>query len=329
MGEHPLRLVVFVDPNLAASVAMLAGCLRTAAARQDIEVVAIVDTARQPASPLRLPRALAGWTLREICNLNTGARPEHPPLFTSCDSLARRRRVRVLRPRDRGVNDPDFIATIERLRPDATIALMVSAIFRSPLLAACRLPLNYHNALLPRYRGVGATGWSIYEGDAESGFSFHQMIEQVDGGPILLQGSLPIGPRASAAPLERAKTALASSRLNELFDRLVGGSTGATEQHGPGSSYNRAALREIRTVARPQELTLAELELRLRAFETLELTLDGGSSWSTTALRRARPRARKNPLAFTTADGVPVQASRLNHLPPALYRPLRPIIKAA
>jgi methionyl-tRNA formyltransferase len=324
MGRGALRLLLFADPNLASSVTMLAASLKTAAARADVEVAAIVDTARQSASPLRLGRSLAGWSVRGVCNLNTAAEPHDTPLLATCASLARRWRVPLLAPREEGVNDPGFIETVERLEPDATIALMVAQIFRGPLLGACGAPVNYHNGLLPRYQGVAATGWSIYERAARSGFSFHRMTEQVDRGPILLQGAVPVGSRAAAAPVERAKTRLAASELNRLFDLLVSPAASSVQPSGPGSNFSRAELRAIQTVEQPQKLSLDELELRLRAFETVELTL-AGRRWSVTALRRVARRPRNSQLSFTTADGSLVEPSRLSHLPPAVYRSLRSV----
>jgi hypothetical protein len=328
MRGGALRLLLFVDSDLASSVTLLAASLKTAAAREDIEVAAIVDAAPQPPSRLRLPRALAGSGVRGICNLNTAAEPAVPILFATCASLARRRRIPVLAPRERGVNDPSFVEAVRRLEPDATIALMVGQIFRSPLLAACNAPVNYHNGLLPQYQGVAATGWSIYEGAPRSGFSFHRMTEEVDRGPILLQGAVLVGPKAAAAPIERAKTRLACSKLDSLFDLLVSGAGSSLRPDGPGSSFSRAALQAIRAVEDPEKLTLDELELRLRAFETISLTL-AGRRWHTTALRRIGRRPRNRQLAFTTADGIWVEPSRLRHLPPVVYRSLRSVYGSA
>ncbi|MGO8904197.1 MAG: formyltransferase family protein [Solirubrobacteraceae bacterium] len=323
MVKRPLRLLLFVDPDLESSVSLLAGCLETAAARDDREVIAIVDTARQPPSPLRLPLALAARGVRGISNLNTAAEPNVRPLLTTCASLARRRRVPVLAPRARGVNDPGFVEAVRRLEPDATIALMVEQIFRSPLLAACNVPVNYHNGLLPQYQGVAATSWSIYERAPRSGFSFHLMTEDVDRGPILLQGALPLGPGATAAPIERAKTRLARSELNSLFDLLASPGEKLVGQGEPGSSFSRADLQAIRAVEDPEKLSLDELELRLRAFERIDLTL-AGQRYTTTALRRIRRRPRDRRLAFRTVDGIWVEPSRIRHLPPIVYRlPMR------
>ncbi len=323
-----MRLVLFADPELACSVGLLAACLRAAAGRGDVEVVAVVDTARAPPPPLRAPRAIAAWALRAVLNANTAAAPERPPLVRSSSSLARRRRVPLLAPRVAGVNDRSFVESLQRLEPDAAIALMVAQIFHAPLLAAVGTPVNFHDGLLPYYQGVAATGWSIYDGAPRSGFSFHLMSEQVDRGRVLLQDAVPLGPTSATAPVVRAKTRLAATRVNALFDLLSAPARGAEPTDEPGSSFSRADLRAIRTVEAPEQLSLAELERRLRAFEILDLTL-AGRRWRTTALRRVGRRPRDRRLAFTTADGVAVEPSRLLHLPPRAYRALGRAIRSA
>lgn len=300
-------------------MALLEAGAKLAAARADLEIVAIVDTARRPSSALRLPKALARWGLYGAFNLTTGSQPEDRPLFAACNSIARRWRIPVLRAGARGVNDPGFVARVESLAPDATLNLMAAQIYRAPLLDACKRPINYHNGLLPQYRGVAATGWSIYRHAPRSGYTFHGMTEQVDGGPILLQGAVPVGPQASARAVERAKTRRACADLSRCVDLLVSGSHARVAQEGPASSFSRADLRAICTVEKPHELTLDELRLRLRAFEMLDLTLTGGS-WPTTALRRVRRGAHRRALAFTTADGIRVEPSRIRHLPPRIHR---------
>jgi folate-dependent phosphoribosylglycinamide formyltransferase PurN len=319
-SKRPLRLLLFADPHLASSMNLLAASLKSAAARDDIEIVAVVDAGRNGSSRLRVPRAVADWGARSIFNPHTAADPARRPLVSSCASIARRRRVPVLVPSERDVNDVSFVETVTTLQADATVALMVSQIFRSPLLEACRLPINYHNGLLPNYRGIAATGWSIYEGERQSGFSFHRMIELIDRGPILLQGTVPVGPGDDSAQVERAKTQLAASELNSLFDTLVS-SDHAIKQVASGSSFSHADLRAIRTVEDPERLAADELQLRLRCFGSIELTL-AGRSWSTTALRRVGRRPRNRSLAFRAADGVWLEPHRLRHLPPSVYRSL-------
>jgi methionyl-tRNA formyltransferase len=223
-------------------------------------------------------------------------------------------------PQQRSVNDPSFVEAVRDIAPDATLALMVGQIFRGPLLEACRRPINFHDGLLPNYRGVAATGWSIYCGESESGFTFHRMVEQVDRGPIVVQGVVQVGAHEDCVQVEFAKTQQARSQLDELFGRLAAGD-GEIEQSDSGSSFSRADLRAIRAVEQPQALAEAELHRRVRSFGSIDLCLSG-ATWNTTALRRVARRPQSRPLAFMTADGIWLEPRRVRDLPPALYRSL-------
>jgi len=300
---------------------MLAATLKAADARADVDVVAIVDVAYQPpsSSPLRLPRALARWGALRAFNLNTAAEPSVPVQLWTCDSLAGRRAIPLLAPRQRGVNDPEFVESLRGLEPDAAFSLMVGQIFGTRLLEACRTPINFHDGLLPQYQGVAATAWSIYERATRSGFSFHLMTEEVDRGPVLLQGAVDLGPAAALWPTERRKTRLASSQLGAVLDLLAAGTGTPRVPAGPESRFTRADLRAIRTVEEPDALTAEELSRRLRAFEVLEVTLSGERA-NVTALEQTGQQLRDGRLAFTSADGVGLEASRIGHLPPAVRR---------
>jgi methionyl-tRNA formyltransferase len=309
---------------MRASVVLVGAALRAARSRSDVEVVGVVDVTRDPQGPLRLPRALARRIARQVCNPRTVAGRDDPPLSTTLDSLARRHAVPLSRPGERGVNDPGFVARVrDELRPDATLAFMVAQIFRGPLLAACGAPANYHNGLLPAYRGVGATEWGIYDGEPHPGFAFHRMSERVDEGPILLQGSVSVTPGATPAEVERAKTDHAETKVDAMIDLLVQGEPGRP-QEGQARVFTRADLTAIRAVGDPRRLDWDELERRTRAFGQIEIELDG-ECWEVTALRPVGRRVRHPQLVFRTADGVRVEPTRCKHLPPMLYRAYRPL----
>jgi len=323
-----LRLVPFVDPHQASSISLLAATLKAAAARADVEVVAIVDAGYDPSSSSleRLPRALARWGVLRAFNLNTDAVPSVPVQRWTCESLARRGAIPLLAPGQRGVNDAAFVESLRALEPDAALSLMVGQIFAGPLLAACGTPVNFHDGLLPLYQGVAATAWSIYEGASRSGFTFHVMTEDVDRGPVLLQGAVELGPDPALWPTERLKTRAAGSQLGAVLGLLAARAGASRAPTGPESRFTRADERSIRTVEEPGALTAQELSRRLRAFESLDMTLSGERA-PVTAVRRVA-RAHNRRLAFTSADGVHLEASRIGHLPPAVRRVTAPLRSA-
>lgn len=61
--------------------------------------------------------------------------------------------------------------------------------------------LNFHNGPLPRYGGVNACAWAIFNGEVEHGISWHVMVPQIDAGPILSQRMFPLRPSETAISL--------------------------------------------------------------------------------------------------------------------------------
>jgi len=47
--------------------------------------------------------------------------------------------------------------------------------------------INYHNSLLPKYRGLHAFVWALLNDEKEVGYTLHQVNEKIDGGPIWYQ----------------------------------------------------------------------------------------------------------------------------------------------
>lgn len=47
--------------------------------------------------------------------------------------------------------------------------------------------INFHNGLLPDYRGMNAASWAIWNCESIAGITWHIVVEAVDAGPILWQ----------------------------------------------------------------------------------------------------------------------------------------------
>lgn len=296
------------------SVALVREALRVAAGRPDVEVVAVCDTSPTGRASAR---AVAGEALAAVVKPLFGA--PHPAGRALL--LARGLPGPVVRPPRGDPNDASFLGLLETtLRPDASLWLGSVRIALAPLLARVPRSVNYHNGSLPAVRGLHATSWSVYEGHETTGFSFHLMEEEVDAGPVLVSGALPIGEGSTAASLERAKTAAAARALPAVLDAIVRGDEG-TPQRGTGSFYRQQDRVRIGTVEDPATVTWDDLERRLRAFGTVRIRLPAGTLEMTRA-RRLDGRPGDPGLTFTTADGVRAEAVRFRYLPLRVYRPL-------
>jgi methionyl-tRNA formyltransferase len=309
------RIVVFTDRRIHVGRHLAAAFVAAAAARDDVEIAAVVDTAPVPFSGATAARELAERIARRAFD------PAHPlvarPVFDTLGTLLRRRGIRELVPPRRDVNDAAFVAqTLPALGADHALSLVCLAVFAAPLRSAFRRIVNYHNGALPAYRGLNATAWSVYRGDATSAFSYHCLTAGLDEGDVLLTQAVPVAPAASVAAIEWAKTQRAAGAAPAVLEALLAGKPGMP-QCGSVGYYGRAALRALRNVGDPAQQPWDELQARIRAFGRVRLRIRGRDV-DATRLRRAGTRARRPQLAFVTSDGVAAEVDRIRFLPPSL-----------
>ncbi len=54
--------------------------------------------------------------------------------------------------------------------------------------------LNVHPSLLPKYKGLDTHARALAAGDSHHGVSVHYVTAELDGGPVIMQGRLPLLP---------------------------------------------------------------------------------------------------------------------------------------
>lgn len=90
--------------------------------------------------------------------------------------------------------------------------------------------VNFHNALLPKYPGRNAPSWVIYEGEEQTGITWHYVNEKVDEGEIILQKKCRISPDIKAYELADRLMTLAIEGFQECFAGILDGSIAAVPQ---------------------------------------------------------------------------------------------------
>jgi len=63
--------------------------------------------------------------------------------------------------------------------------------------------LNIHPSLLPKYKGLHTHQRALEAGDSEHGCTVHFVTEELDGGPLLVQGTVSINPDDTEESLQQ------------------------------------------------------------------------------------------------------------------------------
>lgn len=306
------RLIIFGSPHISFTGILLDAFLKELRGRDDIELVAIVETSRRP--PLTEPwSTLANHAIQlvgSLFNPSFGSEITVPRLYR----VARRHQVPVLVPPGRDINSAEFIADLRHeWRPTLCLSLGCIQIFGAELLQSFDMVANYHDGYLPDYRGLGATSWSMYRREEQTGYAYHVMDIGIDTGPVLVRGKIPIPASASASFVRLEKSRQAAIDAGDVLNHMVQRSRGDPQQEA-GSYFSRKDAQRLCTIADPSQVSADELLHRLRCFEILKIRI-GGRTYEVTALRDGTKS-----LSFTTSDGRSLTVHRCMFLPTWLYR---------
>lgn len=188
-----------------------------------------------------------------------GGRLQQPPIarYASAEKLP------LAQPEK--VREPEFLARIEALDLDVAIVVAFGQIFPARLLAAPRLGcINLHASLLPAYRGAAPIQAAIAAGETATGVTSMRMEQGLDTGPILLQETVGIDPKETAAELSPRLAEVGARLIGKTLDRLESGDLAAVPQADERATYAPRIAKNAGKI--DWALPARELSDRLRAF---------------------------------------------------------------
>jgi len=104
------------------------------------------------------------------------------------------------------VNREDAIMQFKKLNVDLFISAAYPQIFSESLLEIPKMgAVNFHPALLPRYRGAHPHFWQIVNGEKEAGITAHFMTKDIDKGDII----------------EKISFSIEDCSYNELYSKII------------------------------------------------------------------------------------------------------------
>lgn len=90
--------------------------------------------------------------------------------------------------------------------------------------------INFHNGLLPAYRGLNIPSWVIYNGERECGVTWHRIREKVDAGEVLKRASIAIKKDEKAYELCRRLFAFGYDLFLEFWEQWENGNVTQYDQ---------------------------------------------------------------------------------------------------
>lgn len=89
--------------------------------------------------------------------------------------------------------DAELTRTIEKYQPELIVLAGFMRILTDEFVNHFYgKMINIHPSLLPKYRGLHTHKRALEAGDSEHGLSIHFVSSELDGGPIILQTSVPV-----------------------------------------------------------------------------------------------------------------------------------------
>ncbi len=137
--------------------------------------------------------------------------------------------------------------------------ILPKAVIEAPGLGC----LNVHASLLPRWRGAAPIQHAIMAGDAETGVTIMKIEQELDAGPILKAGKVPITADTTAETLHDTLAGMGGPLMLDALEGLAAGTLEPEPQGDDGVTYAPKLGRDEGRL--DWSLSAAELERRVRA----------------------------------------------------------------
>jgi len=137
----------------------------------------------------------------------------------SVAAVARKYGVEVTESVD--VNSEEFLAHLRQKDVSFIVSISGTQLYRKKLRQQTKHGIvNCHGALLPKYRGLMPSFWTLANGETEGGTSVHFVDAKLDNGPIVVQKKYRIHPHDTLEQVMARSKDLAAEAIIECV-RLV------------------------------------------------------------------------------------------------------------
>jgi len=230
------KVVFFGDSN--SYIASILFCELVKYHNKSIEIVGVVDT-NPDAKQSSIVRNITISMVKKLFNPTIEYELNRYTTF-----LKNIKNIKLYKPTS--INDNEFINEIKKLDAEYAFSFSVSQIIKKELRNIFKRIINYHNSTLPKYRGLNATGWSLYFHEEKTGYTFHDIDNKIDHGNIFIQGEIDVNPQKSIFYHDIAKTKQAANQIENLILLLESGYKGK-KQMGDSSYFSKKKVMNLLT----------------------------------------------------------------------------------
>ena len=132
---------------------------------------------------------------------------------------------------DASINRAEHVELARSLAAEAAISVNWPTLIGEEMMAAFKHGIvNAHAGDLPRFRGNACPNWAILNGEDKVVLTLHQMIADLDAGPIVLKRSLPLTETTYIGDVYRFLERAIPEAYVEAIAGLDSGSLTPTEQ---------------------------------------------------------------------------------------------------
>ena len=146
----------------------------------------------------------------------------------------------------KNINDKNFIINIKKNNYDYAFSICCNQIFKKKLISSFNRIINYHSSILPKYKGLNSTLWSILFREKYTGYTFHYVDGKIDNGNIIVQKKFKINYNYPYKKIETIKTNLAKNSLQKVISLVLKNFSGY-KQRNNGSYYGKKEIKKLIT----------------------------------------------------------------------------------
>lgn len=167
------------------------------------------------------------WKLRQVASYKIKAKLFNDLLGStrtcySVKAVARKYGVHVTE--QVNVNTEEFRKHLRDAGVEFIVSISGTQMYRKDLLAQTPKGIvNCHGALLPKYRGLMPSFWTLANGETEGGVSVHFVDAKLDNGPIVVQKKYRINPQDTLEDVMARSKDLAAEAIVEAVRMVEAG----------------------------------------------------------------------------------------------------------